>query len=83
MNALSSLVLDVERLFCFSGCCHRNIILKELLEDLKDDMQALSHTGCTIEVRGLHNQNEVTEVLKEWSYATIQQVGDRALNAAN
>ena len=65
MKPLSSLVLDVDRLFCFSGCCPRIATLKELLGDLKNDMQSLSSLGCTIKVRCLHNQDEVVEVLKE------------------
>ena len=82
MKALSSLVLDVDRLFCLSGCCHRVATLKELLGDLKDDTQSLSNEGCIIKIRGLHNQKEVTEVLKEWPYAIVQQVSDKPLHAA-
>ena len=82
MKGLSSLVLDVDRFFCLSGCCPRIVTLKELLGDLKDDVQCLSNVGCIIKIRGLHNQDEVLEVLREWPFVIVEQVSDKALHAA-
>lgn len=82
MKTLSSLVLNVDRILCLSGCCLRITTLKELLADLKHDMQSISDKGCTIKIRGIHNQDEVMEVLREWPFVTAQQGSDKPLSAA-
>ena len=70
LHNLSTLTFDVDRLFCFSGCCGIDT-LKWLLGTPWAITSFLSETGCSIRIRGLHKQNEVAEVIQEWPYAVI------------